>query len=121
MEDSFAVIIAGSRDYTNYDEAKLILDKVFSKRKPSKIVCGMARGADMIGMKYANEYKLPILCCYANWEKYGKAAGYRRNTEMAKRADALVAFWDGKSPGTKHMIDEARKRNLLVRIVYIEC
>ena len=53
----------------------------------------------------------------ADWDKYGKAAGYKRNEEMARNADALIAFWDGKSRGTKHMIDLAKKYDLQARIV----
>ena len=58
--------------------------------------------------------------CYrfpADWDKYGKAAGYKRNGEMARNADALIAFWDGKSRGTKHMIDLAKKYDLQARVV----
>lgn len=53
----------------------------------------------------------------ADWDKHGKAAGFKRNTEMAKYADALIAFWDGKSKGTKHMIDTAKSHNLKVRVI----
>lgn len=88
----FAVIIAGSRTYDNYDQAEPILDKAFSRTQPTKIVCGMADGADTIGYLYAIKHKIPIVCCWPNWEKYGKKAGMIRNVEMAKRADALIAF-----------------------------
>jgi hypothetical protein len=54
----------------------------------------------------------------AQWEIYGKMAGYLRNLEMAKIADAVVLFWDGKSKGTKHMLDISQDRGLLVRIIY---
>ena len=56
-----------------------------------------------------------------DWNKYGKRAGYIRNAEMARYASeengALIAFWDTKSKGTKHMIDLAKEKNLAVRIV----
>ena len=51
------------------------------------------------------------------WDKYGKKAGYLRNVEMAENANALIAFWDGKSKGTKHMIDIATERNLPIRVI----
>ena len=60
----------------------------------------------------------------ANWDLYGKSAGFRRNIEMADYAIAdnsrgiLLAFWDGKSKGTKHMIDIANKYKMEVNIVY---
>lgn len=48
---------------------------------------------------------------------YGKSAGYKRNSEMAEIADALIAFWDCSSKGTKDMIDIAKNKNLLVRVI----
>ena len=52
----------------------------------------------------------------ADWDKYGKRAGYLRNVQMAEYADALLAFWDGESRGTKNMIDEALSRGLKVGV-----
>jgi hypothetical protein len=53
----------------------------------------------------------------ADWNRYGKSAGFRRNVEMSNHADALVVFWDGKSRGTQHMIREAKNKKLLLRVV----
>ena len=80
----------------------------------SEIVSGCARGADTLGKKYANDHNIPVKKFPAEWNKYGRSAGYIRNTEMADYADILVAFWDGKSLGTKHMIDTATKKGLIV-------
>ena len=118
-ENNFAVIIAGSRTYNNYNEAKNYLDKAFSNKKPTSIICGMARGADMLGYRYAKENNIPVLEYPAEWFKYGKSAGYIRNSNMATNADALIAFWDGKSKGTKNMIEIAKKHNMPIRIVFI--
>ena len=52
-----------------------------------------------------------------DWDRYGRGAGFRRNTEMAEHADALVAVWDGASRGTKHMIDTMRR---LGKKVYVK-
>ena len=71
----------------------------------------------MVQKKYANERGYPIKQFPADWNKYGKSAGYKRNEEMAKYADALIAFWDGKSKGTKHMIDLAKRYGLKVKVV----
>lgn len=59
---------------------------------------------------------MPCSIFPADWDRYGKAAGYLRNTEMAKNADALVAFWDGMSLGTRHMIETAKAHGLKVRV-----
>ena len=56
----------------------------------------------------------------ADWEQYGPRAGYIRNSEMAKVATHLIAFWDGRSKGTKHMIDIARKAGLYVLAVLVD-
>ena len=56
----------------------------------------------------------------ANWNKFGKSAGFRRNEQMAEVADALIAFWDGKSHGTKHMIEIMENKKLLVKVINYE-
>ena len=89
-----------------------------------RIVSGTANGADKFGEQYAEEYGLKLSRFPADWDKLGKRAGYVRNETMAKFAiedgnnGILVAFWDGKSKGTKHMIELAKKYKLEVHIVY---
>lgn len=115
----FRLIIAGGRDFKDYTLLRSTVDKLLqNKLRKEKIViiCGMAKGADMLGARYAKERGYHIRYFPAEWEKYGKRAGIIRNEEMAKNADALVAFWDGESAGTKHMIETAKKYNLAVRI-----
>ena len=114
----FKVIIAGGRDFKDYDLLKTKLNKILSNINTQiVIVSGKARGADSLGERYANEMEYKIAEFPANWDKYGKRAGYIRNEEMAKYADACVCFWDGKSKGTKHMIDLADKHNLKLRVI----
>ena len=118
--DNFRVIVAGSRTITNYRVVKENLDKIFSKHWPTSIVCGEARGADMLGRRYAQENRIQVDSYPANWGIYGKQAGYIRNEKMANNADALVAFWDGTSAGTKHMIETAKEKNLQIRVVKVK-
>ena len=110
-------IIAGGRDFTDYAIAEAALDRIFSRRKPDSIICGMQRGADMLGDRYAKERGIPVQEFPADWDRYGKAAGPIRNREMAAIATHLVAFWDGKSRGTKDMIAIAKARGLEIRVV----
>jgi hypothetical protein len=70
-----------------------------------------------LGELYANENNIKIIEFPADWEKFGKKAGYIRNEEMAKYSDSCIVFWDGKSKGTKHMIELAKKYNLNLKIV----
>ena len=113
----FRVIIAGSRNFVNYEMLRDTMDKLLANiEEDIVVVCGMARGADLLGKMYADEKGYIVDKFPADWVRYGKAAGYIRNEQMAKNADALVAFWDGSSRGTKHMIDLAKKYGLKIRI-----
>lgn len=115
------VIIAGTRDFNDYDFLKKNVDYFLQGINPNneeiEIVSGNARGADKLGERYAKEHNLPVKLFPANWDKYGKRAGYLRNQEMANYSDVLIAFWDEKSKGTKHMIDIAKKQDLTVIVV----
>lgn len=107
------VIIAGSRSFNSYETLKLKLTQLGLDTKQLTIISGCARGADMLGERWAREFGKELIRMPADWDRYGKSAGYIRNEEMAKIATHLVAFWDGSSRGTKHMIDLADKYNLL--------
>lgn len=114
----FRVIIAGGRDFNDYELlSKTMKDYLASIEDDICVVCGQARGADTLGERYAKEHNHSIQYYPANWKRYGKAAGYIRNTEMANNADALVAFWDGQSLGTKHMIATAIQLGLSIHVV----
>ena len=114
----FKVIIAGGRDFSNYELLKTKLDKILSNiNQPIQIVSGTANGADTLGERYAKERNYQIKQFPANWNTYGKRAGYLRNEQMAKYADACVCFWDYKSRGTKHMIDLASSHDLKLRVI----
>lgn len=115
------IVIAGGRDFNNYDLLKqktdIYLSLAVKNGDEIVIVSGKARGADTLGEKYAKEKGYKVEEYPADWNKYGKSAGYKRNEQMAKASDALIAFWDGKSKGTKHMIDLAKKHKIHVMIV----
>lgn len=111
------IIIAGGRDFNDYDLLCRNCDKALSLQTEIEIVSGTANGADKLGEKYANENGYQVKQFPADWDRYGKSAGYKRNEEMAKYADALIAFWNGKSKGTKHMIDLANHYKLKVKVV----
>ena len=111
------LIIAGSRDFSDYNLLEQAIKENFTLNELVEIVSGTARGADSLGEIFANKYNIPIKRFPANWDLYGKSAGYRRNVEMAAYADALIAFWDGQSRGTMHMIDIAEHNNLKVIII----
>lgn len=108
------VIVAGGRDFSDYKMLTKTLDHL---KKPFEVVCGEAKGADSLGKRYANENELKVHSFPADWNTHGKSAGYKRNEQMAEFADACIAFWDGKSRGTKHMIDIATRKGLKLLVV----
>lgn len=110
------VIIAGSRDFNDYRALCRVCDGVLKNQKSVQIVSGMARGADRLGEEYANDRNYKVYCMPADWENEGKRAGYIRNKKMAEFSDALIAFWDGKSRGTKMMIDLAEANGLQIKV-----
>ena len=121
------IIIAGSRDFNDYELLKKSAIEIITKKTMlpdlTRIVSGGARGADTLGERFANEMGLEISRFIPDWDGLGKRAGYVRNAEMAKFAveddndGMLIAFWDGKSRGTKHMIDLAKRYGLEVHVV----
>ena len=114
------IIIAGGREFTDVEAAKdFLVDLVFEQRvipDTFTVISGGARGADKVGEDIAIAYELPLEIYPADWNTHGKSAGYIRNKQMADVADALIAFWDGSSRGTKHMIDTMRKQGKPVYI-----
>ena len=103
------MIVAGGRDYSNQNIVNYYIDRVKdvcdSRGLNLVIVCGMATGADTLGRNYAISNGLEVLEFPANWNRYGKSAGYIRNKEMGDVADSAIVFWDGRSKGSKLMID----------------
>ena len=133
------IIIAGSRDFKDFnyleksclevfsylaEELKVLSGDLVEYRENIEIISGCARGADSLGELFAEKYKLKLVQFPADWNTYGKSAGYIRNEQMAKYAVSdnnfgiLIAFWDGKSRGTKNMIDLAKKYVLKGCILY---
>jgi len=98
--------VVGSRDITDYDLVKNVLDIL----EFDEIVSGGAIGVDSLAKRYAIENNIPIKVFLPDWNSYGKQAGFIRNIDIVSYCDKLVSFWNGKSPGTKHSIDIAIKQ-----------
>ena len=106
-------IIAGGREFSDY----ALMESSLKNIMIDEVVSGGASGADNLGERYAKDHRLELTVFPAEWDKYGRSAGYRRNAKMAEYADALVAFWDGESKGTKHMIDIALEKGMWIKVV----
>jgi len=105
------VIVAGGRDFRNKEVLYKILNDFYTGNTIEQVVCGGARGADSLGACWAEDNFVEVKDFPANWDKFGKSAGYRRNVDMANYADCLILFWDGKSKGSKHMLDIMKSKN----------
>lgn len=111
------LIIAGSRDFT--DVALTAFHFCNLDFEVTEVISGGARGADRCGESVAEVYKLPVKQFIPDWDGLGKRAGFVRNADMADYADAALIFWDGQSKGSKHMIDLATKKGLIVQVVMV--
>lgn len=121
------LIVAGTRTFLEQQLFYSTLDTLLSDYPEYKykivIVSGCAKGADSMAIAYAKDHDYEIKKFPAEWDKLGKSAGVRRNIQMAqyasdiKHTGLLVAFWDGKSPGTKHMIDTAIRYKIPVEVI----
>ena len=119
------VIIAGSRDFEDFEIAERAIFEAFRNIDiigPVRIVSGHCRGADMLGERLAEKYGLAISLFPAEWSRYGRRAGFIRNSTMASFAGEdncrgdLIAFWDGESKGTGMMIGLAKRKGLRVHV-----
>jgi hypothetical protein len=116
-------IIAGSRSISSLAIVEQAMDQalILCGIVPSMVISGTARGADQLGEQWAAGRGIEVEKYPADWDRYGKSAGYIRNKEMADNADALVAIWDGESKGTSHMIDLAEAAGLAIYVYKINC
>jgi hypothetical protein len=96
------IVIAGSRSFHDYQ----LLCQTLAPERPriTQVLTGGARGADQLGYRWAWKHAIRHQLFRADWERFGKSAGVRRNFQMAQAGDLLLAFWDGRSAGTRHLI-----------------
>ena len=114
------LMVFGGREFNDYAVLKahiLAIAKDLGPDKGISIVSGMARGADMLAARVAEELGAKLYKFPADWNEHGKRAGFLRNTQMAEFSDRGLAFWDGKSRGTRHSIGELEKYGKLVEVV----
>lgn len=112
--------IVGSRTFNDYELLKNEINKLISEyniTEITEIVSGGAKGADSLAERYAKENNLKLTIFPAEWDKYGKKAGYIRNDKIWQYADLGVAFWDGKSKGTQHSFKLAEKYKKRLKII----
>lgn len=111
------VIIAGGRDFTDFDYFKAYMNTIPPWVEISEVVSGGATGVDSLAIEWATMYNIPYKVFHAEWDRLGKRAGPIRNAEMAVYADGLIAFWNGESKGTKNMIDQMARKGTWIYVV----
>lgn len=132
----FRLAVVGSRKYQDMDTVTKYLDSIRKEYGDFVLICGMEEtGADGLGYRYAQANGLTIEEYPAPWDNlevpgavvrmntygrpYNVRAGFIRNTEMAERCTHVIAFWDGKSPGTKHMLETCKKLGRKMKVYII--
>ena len=104
-ELNMKLAVIGSREFKDMD----LMREHIKLLQPSVIISGGAKGADTLAKQYAQENNLQMIEYKADWKKFGRAAGVIRNKTIIENAEHILAFWDGKTPGTKNSIDYANK------------
>jgi hypothetical protein len=115
------ILICGSRTWTDYAQVlEALRDLTQARMAPPIVIHGAARGADLLGARAAGALGLPVEAYPADWNRYGRSAGYRRNEQMVTMldptTDQVLAFSHG-SRGTQHTIDLARARGIPVTVI----
>ncbi len=111
--------IVGSRKLDDYQIVEDAINKYF--KNVSFIISGGAQGTDSLGILYAQIHKIPYLEHLPDLKKYKDfaQAAMARNTLVVEDSDAIIAFWDGKSAGTKDSINKAKSSNTPLTIIKI--
>lgn len=107
--------VVGSR---TFNKRSLLVRVITQLGRPELIISGGARGADALAKQYAIDLDIPYLEFPANWDLYGKSAGYKRNVQIVEACDQVLAFWDGLSKGTEHTVNLAKKLGKKVIIIW---
>lgn len=116
------IAIVGSREFVDYNRFVILLKAVlprFVNLKTSKFsfVSGGARGVDRMAEQFCEENEYECKVFKANWDLYGKSAGFIRNAEIVRESDLILAFWDGYSRGTLDTIQKATQTGKIVCII----
>ena len=121
------IAIVGSREFCDKELVQNITYQLMQDGELTEFVSGGAKGVDSWAENEVGEFnnnlspeaRIGVIVFKPDWDKYGKRAGFLRNIDIVKNADMVIAFWDGKSRGTKHSIDLAVKQekptNIYVR------
>lgn len=111
------LLIAGSRSFNDYEFLKEKIDSLTANVKITKIITGGEIGTDQLAEQYAKEKNIKVEIKKPRW-KIGRSAGYLRNEDMVRNSNSVICFWDGRSRGTKHILQLAEAYKIQRRIIY---
>jgi glycogen synthase len=108
------ILVCGGRDYKNVDVFCAEMDRLHKEVVITKVITGDAKGADTMAWQWAEARNIPCSVYHADWKRHGKSAGPIRNQLMLDDAkpELVVAFPGG--PGTRNMMEIARKAGVAV-------
>ena len=106
------IAIVGSRNLK-----KIVIDDYI--KTACEIVSGGAAGIDSLAADYANRKGIKLVEFLPEYNKYGRAAPIIRNKKIVDYSDKVIAFWDGKSRGTKFVIDYCKNNNIPIEIIVV--
>ena len=104
------ISIVGSRGATTVDIAACFTSL------PCAVVSGGAKGIDQLASAFASKHNIPLVEFRPDYAAHGRGATFIRNRQIVDASEMVVAFWDGKSHGTKYTLDYAVKRGIPVKI-----
>lgn len=106
--------VIGSRSFNDFELMRKELDKI---PNITLIVSGGASGADILAERYAKNRRIPTKIFYPDWKKFGKRAGYLRNSDIVRNSERIIAFWNGVSSGTRDSIKKATELGIPVTVI----
>lgn len=112
--------IVGSREINNYGIIEEKIKSNYDIGSIQMIISGGARGVDQLAEIFAKKYKIELKVYNPDWNTYGVKAAFIRNTLICENSDQIVAFWDGKSKGTKMTLDIAKRLGKPIRLFIID-
>lgn len=104
------VAVIGSRGLIVNDLGKYLPENT------TEIISGGAVGIDNCAREYALAHGIKLTEFLPEYEKYGRSAPLKRNIKIIKKADLVLAFWDGESRGTKFVIDNCNRMGVSVKV-----
>ena len=108
------VLVCGSRTWRDGEAIRADLRMI---ERGSTVITGGARGADQLAETIAHSLGFDVETFLADWRREGRQAGYLRNLRMlATKPDLVLAYQLDDSLGTQHVIDQAGKRGIPVRV-----